>query len=236
MSYTLPINIDKAYLIQENSNEYLSTFAYDVTTQDTTATRNVLPTIAGGMVKLYGYNQYITLGQTFSETEVFTSELECRVYLAPRYHVVDHTFPDGLLGYGTMRVSIEIITEDNVDKIRLTAEISCDNGEHYIDTAKSTSAYNIGDSIGFYFKALSIDNQYDLSNTVGSYRHLFQTEPPFNLLSNQIIAVYKPPGIDNWSHVGIQLNDHSILLDNVPFGKAVKNYHIEQSIGRSVMA
>ena len=236
MSYTLPINIDKAYLIQENSTEYLSTFAYDVTTQDTTATRNVVPTIAGGMVKLYGYNQYITLGQTFTDTEIFTSGLECRVYLPPRYHRVEHYFVNNQkLGYGTMKINVETITEDSVDKIKLTAETFCDNGEHYIDTAKATTPYDIGNEIGFYFISSGIETQYDIANSAINYLHLFQTEPPLNLLSNQIVAAYKRSGSNNWGNVGIQLTNHPILIDNVPFGKAVKNYHVEQSIERSVI-
>lgn len=232
MSEFLPIRINKSYLIQEKDLEYVSTFSYAITTQQETASRNVLPNITNGMVKLHDYNQYITIGQAPTATEVFTSELEFRAYLPPKYNNIEDSFLYGEeKGYATVKVNVETIVEDGVTKVQLVAETFCDNGEYYIDQKKAVPAYSPVE-VGFYIYSLGIDNQY--TNSGVSYPSLFQTEPPFNLLVNRIVAVSKH-ATPNWGHVGLQLTDHLILIDNVPFGKTVRKDYVTQTIERRVI-
>lgn len=235
MSYNNPVTIDNAYLLQEQENEYVTSYSYSVSDSTVSPTRNVLPDISNGTVKLYDSNQRITIGQTMYNTEIFTSPLTVRSFLAPRYHVADLNFVDGhVLGFADITITPEKIIVEGVTKVRLTVQTVCDNGEVYTDTQTAIPSYTCN-YVGFFIKTLGIIGQSDSYSSVGSYRHLYQTTNPLNLLSNQIIAVYKSTEQGNWYSAGIQLSDHDILIDTVSLGNTFKKQIVSQTLERRLI-
>ncbi len=240
MNY-LPIDIERSYLLKENEHEYKIKYTYSVEDSAVTAERNVLPSVSGHTVMLYGLDDmlYYNISPYYIEDVGAYQELEYRIFEPYEYNIYDDSASSG--GYATVRISLEIDPYQTGEYI-----IYWIKRTSYDDGRSAYQEYRVNDppqqlglnNLALQVSGTSIITPYDNSASMGLI-DIFQTEPPHSILIANVVPIYKPlTSGSHWIQLGFKYSsppEQTILIKNNPFGKTNNKKIVTQNLERSII-
>lgn len=240
MNY-LPIDIERSYLLKENEHEYKTKYTYSVEDSAVTAERNVLPSVSGHSVMLYGLDDMLhyNIPPYYIEDAGAYQELEFRIFEPYAWNYLDDVASSG--GYATVKISLAIDPYQTGEYI-----IYWIKRTSYDDGRSAYQEYRVNDppqqlglsNLALRVSGTSIITPYGNGASLGLI-DIFQTEPPHSILIANAIPIYKPlTSGSHWTHLGFKYSspsEQTILIKNNPFGKTNNKKIVTQNLERSII-